>query len=262
PPSEEVIPSDTLASLGSYWSAIMCLKKFGRVKSLRMQVPSPFDNNHLLFKWKIKFGFRVDSFIFISPNSIFPNKELYVKANGHQQEEFEDLESQSEKRDIALQCLYNVFVRTGLLMKPITNLPLLKYFTITDSGKRGTISLSGEDVAEMRNLLHSISETELKKYNLDIPCRVSWCCVPLLELPVSRYVMKGVTLMLFGRNDLLGENIDSCMNIELNDSEDMEEAAYSEAVMEILKKHRSWFERLSFNIVDGWRVGILILLTI
>ncbi|GKG51846.1 hypothetical protein Tco_0544484, partial [Tanacetum coccineum] len=68
--------------------------------------------------------------------------------------------------------------------------------------------------------------------------------VPLLELRVSRYVMKEVTLYLFDKNDLLGENIDSCMNIDLKDSEDIEEAAYSEAVMEILKKHRSQFERI------------------
>ena len=68
PPTEELIPTNIPASLGSYWSAIRCLQNFRRVKSLRIQVPSSFDNNHLLFKWKIKFGIRVDSFIFLSPN--------------------------------------------------------------------------------------------------------------------------------------------------------------------------------------------------
>ncbi|PWA62600.1 F-box domain, Leucine-rich repeat domain, L domain-like protein [Artemisia annua] len=244
PPIKEVIPSDTLASLGSYWSAIMCLKKFGRMKSLRIQVPSSFDNNHLLFKWKIKFGNRVDSFIYVSPNSVYHDKQLYVKANGHQEDEAEDLETY--KTDgIAFQCLKDVFVRIWLLMNPIINLPLLEDVTITDSGQRGKISLSGKKVVKMRNLIHSISEAELNKYYLDLPCRISLCYVPLLELPVSGYVMKGVTLYLFDKNDLLGENIDSCMNIDLNDSEDTEEAAYSEAVMEILKKHRTRFERFT-----------------
>ncbi|PWA49480.1 F-box domain, Leucine-rich repeat domain, L domain-like protein [Artemisia annua] len=184
PPTEESIPTDILASLGSYWSAIMCLENFGRVKSLRIQVPSSFDNNNLLFKWKIKFGIRVDSFIFLSPNSVFPNKELYVNAN--------------------------------------------------DPGQKVRVSLNGEKVAEMRNL----SEAELRKLHDDIPDRMSVCYVPLLKLPVSGYVMKGVTLILLGKNDLL-DDIDSFMKLDVNDFEDKEEVAYSEAMIEIVKKHRS-----------------------
>ncbi|PWA44693.1 F-box domain, Leucine-rich repeat domain, L domain-like protein [Artemisia annua] len=240
PPSKEVIPYDTLASLGSYRSAIICLNKFGRVKSLRIQVPSSFDNNHL-FKWKIKFGNGVNSFIFLSPSSVYHDKQLYVKANGHQEEEAEELESYSKKSDIAFTCLEEVYLWI-VTLNPITNLPLLEDVTITDSGKRGKISLK---VAELRYLLHSFSEAELKKDKLDIPRRISRCYVPLLELPVSGYVMKGVTLYLFGKNDLLDENIGSCMNIDLNDSEDIEEAAYSEAVMEMLKKHRGRFQRIT-----------------
>nr|GEW12174.1 hypothetical protein [Tanacetum cinerariifolium] len=235
PPSKEVIPSDTLASLGSYWSAIICLMDFGRVKSLRIQVPSFFDNNHLLFKWKINFGTRVDSFIFLSPNSVFPNKESYVNANGQEEEE-EDMELYRKKKDIAFQCLEDVVVKFRLLMHPITSLPLLQDVSITDPGQKVRVSLNGEKVAEMRYL----SEPgELKKLHEDIPYRMSKCYVPLLKLPVSGYIMKGVTLLLLGRNDLLDDDIDSFMNIDLNDFEDKEEVPYSEAVIEIVKKHRS-----------------------
>ncbi|GJX77530.1 F-box domain containing protein [Tanacetum coccineum] len=239
PPSMEVIPSNTLASLGSYGSAIMCMKKFGRVKSLRIQVPSSFDNNLLLFKWKIKFGIRLDSFIFLSPNSVFPNKELYVNANG--QEEDEDMELCRKKRDIALQSLRDVVLKFRLLKNPLTNLPLLQDVSITDPGKKGRVSLNGVKLAEMRNLPEA---GELKKLHEDTPCRISECYVPLLKLPVSGYVMKGVTLILVERNDLLDDDIDSFMKIELNDSEDKEEAAYCEAVIDIVKKHRSRIVRL------------------
>ena len=224
---------------GSYRSAMMCLKNFRRVKSLRIQVPSSFDNNHLLFKWKIKFGIRVDSFIFLSPNSVFPNKELYVNANGQEEEE-EDMELYWKKLRIASQCMKDVVVKFMLLMKPITNLPLLQDVSITDPDQKVRVSLNGEKVAEMRNLSEA---GELKKL-LDIPRRLSKCYVPLLKLPVSGYVMKGVTLRLLGRNDLLDDDIDSFMKIDVNDFEDKEEVAYSEAVIEIVKKHRSRIVRV------------------
>ncbi|GKA63917.1 F-box domain containing protein [Tanacetum coccineum] len=257
PPSKEVIPSDTLASLGSYWSAIMCLMDFGRVKSLRIQVPSFFDNNHLLFKWKIKFRTKVDSFIFLSPNSVFPNKESYVNANGQEEE---DIELYRKKKDIAFQCLEDVVVKFRLLMHPITSLPLLQDVSLTDPGQKVRVSLNGEKVAKMRNLSEA---GELKKLHEDIPYRMSKCYVPLLKLPVSGYVMKGVTLLLLGRNDLLDDDIDIsgyvmkgatlflCERDDLpegNDGsmrinnlnvnvEDKDEATYSEAVKEILKNH-------------------------
>ena len=226
---------------GSYRSAMMCLKNFRRVKSLRIQVPSSFDNNHLLFKWKINFGNKVDSFIFLSPNSVFPNKELYVNANGQEEEE-EDMELYWKKLRIASQCMKDVFVKFSLLMKPITNLPLLQDVSITDPDQKVRVSLNGEKVAEMRNLS---AAGELKKSLEDIPHRWSKCYVPLLKLPVSGYVMKGVTLRLLGRNDLLDDDIDSFMKIDVNDFEDKEEAAYSEAVIEIVKKHRSRIVRFT-----------------
>lgn len=51
--------------------------------------------------------------------------------------------------------------------------------------------------------------------------------------------MKGVTVLLLGRNDLLEDNIDSFMKFDVTDFEDKEEVAYSEAVIEIVKKHSS-----------------------
>ncbi|GKA55765.1 hypothetical protein Tco_0754837 [Tanacetum coccineum] len=220
-------------------SAIMCLMDFRRVKSLRIQVPSFFDNNHLLFKWKIKFGTRVDSFIFLSPNSVFPNKESYVNANGQEEE---DMELYRKKKDISFQCLEDVVVKFRLLMHPITSFLLLQDVSITDPGQKVRVSLSEEKVAEMRNLSEA---GELKKLHEDIPYRMSKCYVPLLKLHVLGYNIKGVTILLLGRNDLLDDDIDSFMKIDLNDFEDKEEVAYSKAVIEIVKKHRSRIVRLT-----------------
>nr|GEW15668.1 F-box domain, leucine-rich repeat domain, L domain-like protein [Tanacetum cinerariifolium] len=112
-----------------------------------------------------------------------------------------------KKRDIALQSLKDVVLKFRLLRNPLANLPLFQDVSITDPGLV--------------------------------------CYVPLLKLPVSGYVMKGVTLILVERNDLIDDDIDSFMKIDLNDFEDKEEAAYCEAVIEIVKKHRSRIVRLT-----------------
>ncbi|GJX10738.1 hypothetical protein Tco_0200597 [Tanacetum coccineum] len=219
--------ADDSSSFGCLPNEI-CLANFGRVKSLRIQVPSSFDNNHLLFKWRIKFRSRVDSFVFLSPNSVFPNKELYVNANGQEGEKEDYMELYRKKIDIACRCLKDVVVKFRLLTQPITSLPLLQDVSITDPDQKVRVSLNGEKVAEMRNLSEA---GELKKHAKDLPRRISKCYVPLLKLPVLGYVMKGVTIIRFRRNDLLDDDIDSFMKIDLNDFEDKEEVAYSEAMI-------------------------------
>ena len=151
------------------------------------------------------------------------------------------MELYHKKREIAFQCLEDVLMKFVLLRDPVTNLPLLQDVSVTDQGQKVRVSLNGEKVAEMRNLSEA---GELKKL-LDIPRRLSKCYVPLLKLPVSGYVMKGVTLLLFGRNDLLDDDIDSFMKFDVNDFEDKEEFAYSEAMIEIVKKHRSRIVRVT-----------------
>ncbi|GJY95561.1 hypothetical protein Tco_0511922 [Tanacetum coccineum] len=152
-----------------------------------VHVPSSFDNN-------------------LYCKIVFPNKELYVNANGQEGDEEDYMELSRKKIDIACRCLKDVAVKFRLLSQPITSLPL----------SRGT-----------------------KKHAKDLPRRISECYVPLLKLPVSGYFMKGVTIIRFRKNDLLDDDIDSFMKIDLNDFEDKEEVAYSEVVIEIVKKHRS-----------------------
>lgn len=145
----------------------------------------------------------------------------------------------------ASQCLKDAVKRFKMLVHHVVSLPLLEKAAITDSGKRGKVSLSGGKVAEVRNWLSSPSgETiEQKMKFLRTGCRASECYVPLLELPVSGYEMKGVYLFLAESNDLANDNYDSFM--KNNDAfEDKEEAAYYEAMIEILNKHSGRIDRI------------------
>ncbi|GJR14429.1 retrotransposon protein, putative, ty1-copia subclass [Tanacetum coccineum] len=73
----------------------------------------------------------------------------------------------------------------------------------------------------------------------------SMCYVPLLELPVSRYVMKGVYPYLVEWSDLRDDTYDIFMKSDDDDDdEDRDEVAYGEATVEIFKNHKGRVERL------------------
>ncbi|PWA41686.1 F-box domain, Leucine-rich repeat domain, L domain-like protein [Artemisia annua] len=127
------------------------------------------------------------------------------------------------KLDIAMLCCEDCDAISSELRYYLKRFPLLENVTITDTGKRGRLSLCGQDIVR-----------DNKKIRL--------CYVPLLKLPVTGYMMKGVFLAIFEMFDLPGG--DSSVNMNLNDFEDKEEAAYNEAVMEIFKRNRGWKEKL------------------
>lgn len=221
--------------LRSFQSAMLSLKKFTRVKSLCIQLSSPYDNP-LLFKWKINFGNNLDSLLFLSPNSIFHNQNLHVKENSHE----EDMEM---KNNIASECWMDGLMSHTMLCC-IENIPLLESISITDSGKRRMISYSGENFTQMRSRLTPPYETIEQRL---IDCfyllrKVGKCYVPLLKLPISGYVMKGVTLILRERIGLPDDI--SLLNTHLldDDFEDEEEGAYNEAMKEMLKELKRQME--------------------
>lgn len=106
-----------------------------------------------------------------------------------------------------------------------------KRFPLLIQGEEGSFLLVGKN--SMR--LHSTLETVMKR--AELPARVNQCYIPVLKLPVSGYVMKGVFVVVMEMKDLQDGN-DFLMNSEDDGSEDKEEAAYTEAVKEILEKHR------------------------
>ncbi|PWA77749.1 F-box domain, Leucine-rich repeat domain, L domain-like protein [Artemisia annua] len=230
-------------SFNPFLSTIQSLRKFGGLKSLCIEIPPPREYP-FLFKWKIKFGNKLDSFICLLPNTIYDNQEVYVNANGGKLEEEEEaMELRGRKHCVAVSCLMTAMTRLLMLLCSIKNIPLLETVSIMDCDKRWRVSASEVKVTEMRNDLTSPSESSYMR--LEFGCRVSRCYVPMLELPVSGYVMKGVTLFLFERDDLPESEFDIFRKTVDADFEDKKEAAYCEALMEIFKNHMGRIERLN-----------------
>ncbi|GKB94399.1 hypothetical protein Tco_0980536 [Tanacetum coccineum] len=164
--------------LRSFQSAMLSLKKFTRVKSLCIQLLSSFDNP-LLFKWKIKFGNQLDTLLFLSHGAIYHNQILHDKENSH--EEYIWM-----KRNIMLLCWMDAMFSHDMLLCSIEKIPTLENISITDSGKRRIPYETIEQrLLNCKNVYHEAVEYY----------------VPLLKLPISGYVMKGVTLILSERHN-------------------------------------------------------------
>lgn len=92
----------------SFWSAVISLKKFISINSLCIELRK--QQGIYLFKWNVKLSTRVDSFEFISPNSIYDKKELLLVDE-------EDSVLTKKKIDIALNCLRDAIGRFVIVEK-------------------------------------------------------------------------------------------------------------------------------------------------
>nr|GEU88178.1 hypothetical protein [Tanacetum cinerariifolium] len=217
----------------SFKSAMLSLKKFTRVKSICIQLSSSY-NNPLLFKWTIKFGNKLDSLLFLSPNSIYHNRVLYDKQNSHGEED----------KDVKVKSIFlslmDANISHSMLLCCIEHIPLLENISITDSSKRRMISYSGKKITGIRNSLNPPYETieHMLLIPINVLRRVGHCYVPLLKLPISGFIMKGVTLSLWEREDLPDVNSLLKTGVLDDDFEDEEEGAYYEAMKEMLKELR------------------------
>lgn len=216
------------------------LCKFKGVKSLFIELPSSSEIgivNRCLFKWKVKFGKRIESIMYLFPNLIRDKDGFCVNGDrdGDGEEDIEVMIGMFDKYGgVAVHCLQDAMGWHAMLLKLIKNLPTLEKVSITDSGRRGRLSLSGEKLIELKGWLNSASATKMGR--LQSPNIYCNAYIPVLNLPVSGYMMKGIYFGAMKINHVQGEN-DEIVNSN-HGFEDKEEAAYTEAVMEILEKHR------------------------
>ncbi|XP_071690281.1 uncharacterized protein [Rutidosis leptorrhynchoides] len=221
-----------LAARNSIWS-------FTRLRSLYIHLYF-LNTRSFNFKWKVNISNRFDSFLFVSPISIY-SSEISM-----QNEEEEDAELCLRKKVlIALNCFKDVFSRLTMLLGTY-DFPLLEYVSVMDSGNWQNVCFnSSYKISQFKNLIRS-EDAQLKQNLSKNFSRISSCFVSLLKLPVSGYVMKGVALILIDRGDVNDESYiyvdddkDECFE------QDKEAAAYCEAINEIFKKHKGSINRTS-----------------
>lgn len=151
---------------------------------------------------------------------------------------------------IAFQCLKDVIIRHRMLLYFVKDMQLLEMVSVTDCERRGKVCLSGGKVGEVREWIRLAADGVKPEMNrIEVPVTVSHCYVPELNLPVSGCVMKGVTFVAMKMNNFEGGNgngngNDGFVNGDDDRFENKEEAAYDEAVTEILENYKDRMTRL------------------
>lgn len=149
------------------------LYEFTRLKSLYFEKGG--DDNDYLFKWKIRPSSSFDRFIILSPSLIFDkNNGVYVTGNDIHKN-FRIVIGGSADATLRLMRMFNYII----------NLPLLENICFTGSYKIGTISLSGEKIAQVRKWLNSPCDETFSQKVVCItmnPHKFIHLYIPLLDL--------------------------------------------------------------------------------
>lgn len=121
--------------------------RFRGLKSLCIELPpSLIDVNiRSCFEGKINFGNIFDSFLFLSPDSIYDEKGVCVNENVHEEEE----EEHTDFTEFAMSCKTDAVLRCRMLFDYINRFLLLKNVSVTGTNRRRRFSLSGEKIVEL-----------------------------------------------------------------------------------------------------------------
>ncbi|KAG5517445.1 hypothetical protein RHGRI_038001 [Rhododendron griersonianum] len=237
-------------------SGVIFLARLTHVQALNIELPSNFvGDNDSVFKWGAKFTPNLDSVTFLYASSLskmMESERQQQESESEEEEEEMELGITNRERNrrvvIAIECIKDAVLWLGILCFvsdcPLSHFPMLQSVTITDSKKKGAkLCLSGEKLAECRNTfsmtrMHSLLSMGWS-WTLE-NMRVGY--VPVLHLPMSEYVMKGVTIV----NYKMFADDDYDAYKAMVDAFAEEQDVFSEAVVQIQEKHKDCMINLLF----------------
>ncbi|XP_058199174.1 F-box protein At4g18380-like [Rhododendron vialii] len=255
-------------------SGVMFLTRLTHVRALNIELPSAFvGNNDSVFKWGAKFTPNLDSVTFLYASSLSKMMESEQQDESEEEEseseseEEEEEEMETEQEDeseeeeeeemenwityrernrrllIAIDCIKDAVLWLGILCF-VSHGPMLQSVTIIDSKKKGVkLCLSGEKLVECRNTFSMCRMNSLsnmgRSWTLE-NMKVGY--VPVLQLPMSEYVMKGVTIV----NYKMFADDDYDASKAMVDAFAEEQDVFSEAVVQIQEKHKDCLTNVLF----------------
>ncbi|KAI8526091.1 hypothetical protein RHMOL_Rhmol13G0282200 [Rhododendron molle] len=138
---------------------------------------------------------------------------------------------------VACKCVKVALLWVCILSYVVEFYPMLESFTICDSMNKGVkLCLGGEKLVECRNSF-SVNKCAslMERPNFSRRENMEVGFVPVLELPMSGYVMKGLTIMNFK----LFADDDSEAGKAMVDAFEEEQSVFSEAMVHIWENHKN-----------------------
>ncbi|KAF7120958.1 hypothetical protein RHSIM_Rhsim13G0214900 [Rhododendron simsii] len=216
--------------------------KLTHVRALHIELPSDFGSqNDSVFKWAANFTAKLDGVMILYAASL----SQIMESEQQEEDETDEQEEEEDKTDSPLliikRSVKDAVFRLGILSYVVERHPMLESITITDSKNKGVkLCLDGEKIAECRNWLNfdrvirPVSGESWRKKCINIGT------VPVLELPMSGYVMKWV---IFAYYNFFADE-DSEVETAMVNAFAEEQGVFSEAAVQILKNHNGLLKNL------------------
>ncbi|KAF7120522.1 hypothetical protein RHSIM_Rhsim13G0214000 [Rhododendron simsii] len=219
------------------------LSVFTRIRSLNLEIASHFKGyNGSVFKWGAKFTAKHHGVTLLYAESLSEMKEAEEEAED-ETENVITLKRLIRRLKLGRECMYYAGLWLLTLARVVTQHPTLQSITITDPKNKGVkLCLCDEKLVEFRigfnwdSLLLTAKSWMMELENM----RVGY--VPVLQLPMSRYVMKDVINVTFIPN---GDG-DSEAYSAMLDAFVEEQGIFSEAVDQILQNHKDSITTFNF----------------
>lgn len=219
------------------------LNVFTKIRTLSLEISSHFKTfNASAFKWGAKFTAKHQGVTLLYAESLSKMKE---------EEEEEDDETENgitrkwliPRVKLARECINYAGVWLVALSRVVTQHPTLQSVTITDPKDKGVkVCLCGEKLAEFRTAFDRDRVSPSEDWMIELLENMRVGYVPILQLPVSGYVMKDVIVVNFVPK---GDD-DSEAELAMLDAFVEEQGVFSEAVDQILKNHKDSLKGFDF----------------
>ncbi|KAF7120517.1 hypothetical protein RHSIM_Rhsim13G0215700 [Rhododendron simsii] len=217
--------------------------KLTQIRSLNLDLVSDFDaNKDSVFKWGAKFTSDLDRLTFLYAASLSKRMESEEEEEEEEDDETENEVTQEEKFRrlyLAMDCVKEGLLWLLILSRGIRNYPMLQSITITDSTNKGVrLYLGGEKLVDCRNAFKNSIKCPEEAVPRQESIRVG--SVPVLQLPMSGYVMKGVTIVHVKL--CRADDSESDAQLAMVDAFAEERGVFLEAVVQILKSYKAGIE--------------------
>ncbi|XP_058199183.1 F-box protein AUF2-like [Rhododendron vialii] len=211
--------------------------KLTQMRSLNLDLVSDFDaDNDSVFKWGAKFTSNLDSFTFLYAVSLSKMMESEQEEENDETENEITQEEITQRLSLAIECAKEAVLWVRILSRVIPKYAMLQSITITGSMNKGVrLYLGGEKLVECRNAFRNAikcPEETLPRTQETI----RGGSVPVLRLPMSGYVMKGVAIVHFKLCS--GDDSESDAQLAMVDAFVEEQGVFSEAVVQIVKNYK------------------------
>ncbi|XP_058198600.1 F-box protein AUF2-like [Rhododendron vialii] len=228
------LPDLTLSPCSRFnLSGVLFFRKLTQIRSLNIEIPSDFmDENDSFFKWGTNFP-KLDSITVLYASCISKIMESEQEDETNNDITLEEID---RRLAVACKCVKVALLWVCILSYVVEFYPMLESFTICDSMNKGVkLCLGGEKLVECRNCFSVnkfVSLMERPNFSRRENMKVGY--VSVLELPMSGYVMKGLTIMNFR----ICADDDSEAGKAMVDAFVEEQSVFSEAMVQIWENRK------------------------